>query len=309
MVTGERITTPDQPGGRRDREVVLVANGNASGASGARDPSRVAAELTALGARVELLRTHAPEEMAEVWRPHPGRRVILLGGDGTLHCAVNLPGPPPEVALIPAGRANNVARCLGIPADPRRAALTALTGRPRLIDLIACQSDTVRVIAVEGVSVGFLALARSRYHSSNSADVPAAIGAAAAALLRFHPLDVRLAEHGVSGVIHIGQLFIANMPCFGTGLRVAPHADARDGLLDVVAIDVPGRRAIPAMLVRLRRGTHLRHHGVREWRAEGFTIETRGRSPVMADAEDLGSGPVEVRVLPSALGVVVPAPP
>jgi diacylglycerol kinase (ATP) len=287
------------------REVVVVANENASG-TGDGGPERLAARLRALGARVELLRTRRPEDMAQVWTPVAGRRIVLLGGDGTLHCAANLPGPPPEVALVPAGRANNVARCLRIPAGLAEAAEVALTGRAVPIDLIECRSAERRVVAVEGVSVGFLALARSRYHSSNSADVLAALEAALAALVHFHPLDVRLVEHGASEIVHIGQLFVANMRCFGTGLRVAPHADPHDGLLDVVAIDVPGRRSIPAMLLRLRRGTHLDHHGVREWRAEGLRIETRGRSPVMADAEDLGSGPVDVRVLPAALPVVVP---
>lgn len=129
----------------------------------------------------------------------------------------------------------------------------------------------------------------------------------AAALAHFHPMDVRITEHGLAETIHIGQLFVANMTCFGTGLRVAPHADPRDGRLDIVAVDIPGRRAIPAMLVRLRRGTHLGHRGVRGWPDTSLRIETRGRSPVMADTEDLGPGPVDVRVLPGALPLVAPA--
>ncbi|WP_217913483.1 diacylglycerol/lipid kinase family protein [Miltoncostaea marina] len=309
MTTAHGTTTARRTAGRVAREVVLVANANASGASGGRSPDRVAAELRALGARVELLRTRSPGEMADAWRREPGRLVVLLGGDGTLHAAVNLPGPAPEVALIPAGRANNVARCLGIPVSPPQAARTALEGRARPVDLIECRAGASRIVAVEGLSVGFLALARHRYHSRNSADVTAAVAAGAAALVHFHPLDVRLTEHGRPGMVHVGQLFVANMQCFGTGLRVAPHADPRDGLLDVVAIDIPGRRAIPAMLLRLRRGTHLRHRGVRRWRATEITIETRGTSPVMADAEELGSGPVEVRALRGALDVVVPAQP
>lgn len=308
VATAKQTIAPDRPAGRAVREVVLVANANASGLVGERSPERVAAELTALGARVELLRTRSPEEMGDAWRPAPGRLVVLLGGDGTLHAAVNLPGPAPEVAIVPAGRANNVARCLGIPADPAAAARTAMAGRVRPIDLIECRTASGRVVAVEGLSVGFLALARARYHSPNSADVRAALAAGAAALAHFHPMDVRLIEHGRPGVLHIGQLFVANIRCFGTGLRVAPHANPRDGLLDVVAIDVPGRRSIPPMLVALRRGIHLRHRGVHEWRAGALTIETRGRSPVMADAQDLGAGPVDVRVLRAALPVVCPGP-
>jgi len=149
------------------REVILVANGNASRVGGAAGAERVARALSAAGARVELHRTRTPDEVAEVWSPAHGQRVVLLGGDGTLHSAVNLPGPPPEVALVPAGGANNVAHALGIPTDVEAAARLAVEGRPDRIDLIEAWAGDRRVIAVEGLSVGFLALARTRYHASN----------------------------------------------------------------------------------------------------------------------------------------------
>jgi diacylglycerol kinase (ATP) len=289
------------------RHVVVVANRNAHGAARHRRVERAAFALAALGAEVDVVRTGSPEEVAPLWAPAPGRLLVLVGGDGTLHSAANLPGPPPDVALVPAGTANNVARCLGIPPEPEDAARVALQAPVRPVDLIECRAGSRRLVAVEGLSVGFLALARSRYRGRNSADVRAAVAAGAAALAHFHPMDVRITEHGHADTVHIGQLFVANMACFGTGMRVAPHADPRDGWLDVVALDIPGRRAVPAMLLRLRRGTHLGHPGVRRWPETSLRIETRGRSPVMADTEDLGPGPVDVRVLPAALPVVAPA--
>jgi diacylglycerol kinase (ATP) len=298
--------TPLHRAGRR-RHVVVVANVNAHGVARHDRVERTAAALTALGAEVDVVRTHDPGEVARLWSPEPGRLLVLVGGDGTLHSAANLPGPPPDLALVPAGTANNVARCLRIPLEPEAAVRVAMTGPVRPVDLIECCAGARRLVAVEGISVGFLALARSRYHADNSADVRAALAAGAAALARFHPMDVRITEHGLAETIHIGQLFVANMACFGTGLRVAPHADPRDGRLDVVALDIAGRRAIPAMLLRLRRGTHLDHRGVRIWPETSLRIETRGRSPVMADTEDLGPGPVDVRVLPGALPLVAPA--
>lgn len=288
------------------REVILVANDNASGVVARGGPDRVARALAALGAHVELVRTRTPDEMAAVWEPVPGRRVVLFGGDGTLHCAANLPGAPPDIALVPGGRANNVARCLGIPDDPEAAAAIALAGDPVATDVIGTWTGGRRVIAVEGLSVGFLALARARYHAANSADVRAAVRAASQALRHFHPLDVRLVSHGEIDVIHVGQLFVANMSSFGTGLRVAPDADPHDGRLDVVALDVSGRLAIPLMLARLRRGSHFGHRGVYRWRVRRLRIETRGRSPIMADTEDLGSGPVDVAVVSGALPIVMP---
>ena len=56
---------------------------------------------------------------------------MLLGGDGSLHAAANVPGPKPELAIIPAGGANNVARSLGVPVDLAAAARLAVAGDAR----------------------------------------------------------------------------------------------------------------------------------------------------------------------------------
>jgi diacylglycerol kinase (ATP) len=269
--------------------------------------------LRAAGAAVVLAVTRDVDELARRLADARGGRVVLLGGDGTLHAAANCPGPLPELALIPAGAANNVAHCLGIPTAPGDAAALAVHGAARPVDAIEAVTAERRVVAVEGVSVGFLALARARYQAENSSDVRAAVAAGLAALAGFHPLDVRVGCDGCPGaacefpeLMHVAQLFVANMPCYGTGLRVAPHADASDGLLDLVAIDVRGRAGIPRMLLRLRRGAHVGRPGVRLRRARAVRIDGRGRSPMIADSENLGTGPVSLRALPGALAVVAP---
>jgi diacylglycerol kinase (ATP) len=301
------------PSPRRAREVTLVVNPHASHV-GADGPALARDALRAAGAAVDVAVTQDPDELARVLVAARGGRAVLLGGDGTLHAAANCPPPLPELALIPAGAANNVARCLGIPTAPAEAARLAVTGAARPVDAIEAVAGGRRLIAVEGVSVGFLALARARYHAENSSDVRAALAAGAAALAGFHPLEVRIGCEGCPGapcdacpeLMHVVQLFVANMPCYGTGLRVAPGADPADGLLDLVAIDGHGRADVPAMLVRLRRGTHLGRPGVLLRRARAVHIDGRGRSPVIADSEDLGTGAVTVRALPGILPIVAP---
>lgn len=288
--------------------LLLVANANASGLGRRSELIEGAGQLLRLhGARVETRVTASADELAALFYDYDGRRVVLLGGDGTLHAAANLPGPKREVALLAAGRANNVARSLGIPTELRAAAEVAVCGRVRPIDLIAATSAERRYLAVEGVSVGFHALARARYRSANSADLAAGISAGLAALARFRPLSVAIESDGVAEVTRLGQLFVANLPLYGFGLRVAPDADPADGLLDLVAIEAAGRPSLLAILARLRRGTHLGRPGVRSWRAKQIRVGTGGRSPVIADSTNLGLGPVELTVEPAALNVVVPA--
>ena len=299
---------PLAPARRRLRplspSIVMVANANATRI--VRNPELVDGArslLRATGAQVDVHVTSTLDELAGLLS-EAERRVVLLGGDGSLHAAANIPGHKPELALIPAGGANNVARSLGVPTDFAAAARLAVAGASRSLDLIAARTATRRYLVVEGVSAGFHALARADYHGTNSSDVRAAVRAGIGAVARFKPFTVGLELDGEFQVTRIGQLFAANLPLFGPGLRVAPGADPEDGLMDVVAIDVAGRRSLAPLASRLRRGDHLDRPGVTRLSARKVRIATGGRSPIIADTTNLGSGTVELTVVPGALEVV-----
>jgi diacylglycerol kinase (ATP) len=284
--------------------LVLVANGNASGLT--RHPElvdRSASILRAAGARVEALVTSSLDELAYVLASAE-RRVVLLGGDGSLHAAANAPGPNPELALLPGGKANNVARSLGIPLELGEAAKLAVEGTAHPIDAIAARTPSRRYLAVEGVSVGLHALARSNYTATNSADTAAGIRAGLGALVRFEPMTMAVGLDGSCELMRLNQLFVVNTPLFGPGLHVAPDADPADGLLDVVALEGTRRLGLVPFAVRLRRGTHVAAEGVRSFRARSVRISTRGASPVIADTTNLGTEPVELSVVPGALELV-----
>ena len=286
--------------------LLLVANGNASGLNGHADTvDRIASLLRQRGAGVERVWTTSPDEF-DALVSEEERRVVLLGGDGTLHAVANVHGHTPEVALLPLGRANNVARALRLPFDLDAAAELAVNGEPRPVDGIALEAPGLAMTAVEGVSVGFHAHARARYRSVNSADTAAGVAAALGAFAQFEPVVVALDVDGDLEVRRIGQLFVANFPFFGPGLPVAPDADPTDGALEIVEIDAGGRLALAAQLARLRRGTHVRRNGVRIRTARRLRIAICGRSPVVADTTVFRGSPVELAVRPRAIHVVAP---
>jgi diacylglycerol kinase (ATP) len=303
------VSAPERARRRRspERHVVLVANGSASGLGHSREAlEAVRRSLTSRGVEVE---THVTGSVAELAAASPAfeqRRVVLLGGDGTVHAAANLPQVPPELAILPAGRANNVARALGIPLDIRAAAELAVDGSARRLDLIgAAAADRSRLV-VEGVSIGLHAVARAGYRAPNSADLGAAVRSALRAARRFDGVTLCISSDGEPEVLTLGQLFVANLPLYAFGLRVAPDARPDDGLLDVVALPWEGRARIVPTIARLRRGTHLNRPGTRTWTAGRVRIVTGGRSPVIADTTNLGTGPVVLEAAPGALSVVAP---
>ena len=286
--------------------LLLVANANASAVTKHRELFDGAlGYLRRFGGAVEARLTESTDELAAVVSEEE-RRLVLLGGDGTVHAAANVAGHKPELALIPAGRANNLARGLGIPVELEGAAKPACRGASRRVVAIVAKSAQGRYLALEGVSVGYHALARANYHGTNSADMAAGIKAGVGALARFEPITIAIETDGDLEVLKLSQLFVANFPLFGFGLNVAPGADPTDGLLDVVNIETKGRASLVAMLNRLRHGTHIGRPGVRHWQARRIRIATGGRSPVIADTTNLGSGPVDLSVERAAVELVAP---
>lgn len=285
--------------------LLLVANARASGVQANPELVDIAERiLRAAGGRVEARRTSSLDELADALVPD-GRRVVLLGGDGSLHAAANLPGPKPELALVPAGKANNVATALGIPRDVEGAARLAVTGAARAVDALAVETrDGRRHLAVEGLSVGFHALARSEYRAENSADTLAGIKAGVGALARFDSMTLAVEHDGSLEVLRAAQLFVVNFPLFGPGLRVAPGADPGDGFADLVALEADSRHELLALVPHLRAGTHLGRAGVRHLRARTVRISSGGRSPFIADTTNLGTGPIRLAVEPGALQLV-----
>lgn len=310
--------------------ILLIVNGRASGVR--RDPSlpeRALAALRAAGAEPELEITSAPAELRAALAAAAGRRVVLAGGDGSLHAVANaVPalaaarepalvgagGPsfpeatasgPPELALLPAGRANNVARALGIPFDLERAAAVAVRGRPRSLDALRVSTPDRELYAVEGVSAGFQAAARERYRAPDSSDLAAGVRALLATLARMPSFaaDVRVDGRRLPDG-WLTQLFVTNLPLFGFGFRVDPLADPGDGRLGAIVLRARSRLQAVRVLNATRKGAHLRRPGVR--RTDGTVVEIRTAMPVVADAEPLGTTTARVAIAPGHLRLVVP---
>jgi diacylglycerol kinase (ATP) len=288
------------------REVELVVNGRASGTAKAEVLERATAALRAAGAQVRAHVTADEAELARVVRRSAGRRIVLAGGDGTVHALANLDLPElPPAALLPAGRANNIARALGIPVDWTAAAELAVRGRPAAIDALHVVTPERSLYAVEGVSAGFHAAARHRYDGTNSADLAAGVRALAGELRGFRPGHVAL---GVDGTPlfdrDAAQVFLSNLPYFGFGFHVDPMADATDGRLEAIVLDASTRRDVVRLLAAARDGRHLGRAGV-TW-ARAARVELERPVPLVADAQPLGITTASVTIAAGRLRMITP---
>jgi membrane-associated protein len=289
--------------------LIVAVNANASGVE---DPRTMGADLVALleehGVSAEAVITSSTDDLFEAMRgaAATGRRVVLVGGDGSLHEAANAPlGRLPELALVPAGRANNIARALGIPTDRAGAAEVAANAPAGRLDALRVETPERRLYALEALSAGFQAEARAGYDGANSADLRQGLRALVRAVLRFAPYRMRARLDGSelsSG--SAAQLFLSNLPYFGFGFEVDPGADPSDGRLEAILIEARARRRLVRLLAATYRGRHLALRGVR--RISARRVELTEPLPLVADAVPLGTTTARVSVEPGRLRLAAP---
>jgi diacylglycerol kinase (ATP) len=302
----ERAVELDQ--GRHRREgrqrstsarLILVVNGRASGIE---DPERTADELLAvleeLGADAESAITYSERQLWDILRfaADSGWRVVLVGGDGSLHAAANAPlARLPELALVPAGRANNIAHGLGIPTEKLEALAVAANAPARPLDALRVATPDRFIYALEAVSAGFQAEARADYQAENSADLRQGLRALARAIWRYRPYSASVrVDAKVIRSTSAAQLFFSNLPFFGFGFKVAPGADPADGRLEAIVLEARGRTRLLRLLAAARRGRHIGRRGV--MRMPARRVKLSEPLPLVADAVPLGTTTATVSV-------------
>jgi YegS/Rv2252/BmrU family lipid kinase len=232
---------------------------------------------------------------------------VVMSGDGLIGAVGGaLAGVESPVGLIPAGRGNDLARGLGIPTDPTDAVACLASCHTRSIDVGEANGKRFLGIA----SVGFDSDAN---RIANEAKLlkgqPVYFYAALKALFQWKPARFSLVENGVQTRLTGYTVAVANNGFYGGGMNVAPDAVIDDGKLDVVTIgEIPKIRFL-LNLPKVFKGTHVEDTEVVGNHRTG-SIEIRASRPftVYADGDPLTELPATVRVIPSALRMIVPEP-
>ncbi len=302
-----------------DRLLVVVNR-----AAGTTDDDSVDAALTALraGADMSVAATSGEEELLRAVAGRGDRRLVVVGGDGSVHAAVRALDrvgaldPGEAIGIIPRGTGNDLARTLGLPQDPAEAASVVLTGVSRPLDLLRDDAGGVVVNAVH-VGVGASAGAEAARFKERLGTAAFPLGAAIAGLtgsgvpLRVE-VDGRVAGLGAGGWTADGHtdvlmLAVCTGRTIGGGTPLAPEALPDDGLADVVVCTATGPVARAAFAAALLTGGHVDRDDV---------LVTRGREvtfsgpPVDLNADgELRSGVTSRtwRVQPHAWSVLVPS--
>jgi diacylglycerol kinase family enzyme len=299
--------------------LLAVANGSA----GTADDDSVAAALAGLrsGADVEVTRTSDQQDLERALAGRGNRRVVVLGGDGSVHAAVaaldrlGALDPAEPIGIVAQGTGNDLARALGLPLEPEAGARAVLTGARRPMDLLRADDGRVVVNAVH-VGVGARAGAEAERFKPHLGPAAYPLGATIAGLSTtgWQPrieVDGRVVsseagEWSADGSTGVLMFAVCNGPTIAGGTPMAPGAMLDDGLTDVVVCTATGPVARAAFAVALLRGSHVDRPDVVVTRGSEVTFSG---APVDLDVDgEIEEGvPVRTwRVAHHAWSVIVP---
>lgn len=288
------------------RQFTAIVNPTAGADTGAGALQRVGRLLRQAGAALETVHSRSLAHAQDLARRagDRGRIVLAVGGDGIAGgIGGALSGTGTVFGLVPAGRGNDFARALGLPAEPSALARILLRHEPKAVDTIEVRRDgTPRTVVLGSVYAGVDALANryaNRARLLRGAASYYAGGLRAVAGWRHAAYRIT-----VDGTVHRHRgytVVAANSAYYGSGRVIAPGARVDDGMLDVVLIAAAPRRLFFALMNELKTGRHLARPEVRVLRGRTVRIEADRAVPWGADGEVDAVLPVTARVLPGAL--------
>lgn len=262
-----------------------------------------------LGLRFEFAETTRRGEATELARRavlDGWPLVVAVGGDGTVNEVLNgLAGAEPAATLgiVNTGRGKDCCRNLGLPSRPSFQAARLLEGEDIPVDLgVVRWPDGRQRYFVNALGAGFdAAVAERAQRARGSGTIPYLF--AVLGTLRAHravPSTI-LVNQGFHSSGPITAAVIANGPYYGGGMKIAPSADPRDGLLDLVLLGDLSRGELLRWLPTVYRGGHLANPKVTTARGRTVSIEAPTPLLVHVDGELCGETPVQVSIRPGAL--------
>jgi YegS/Rv2252/BmrU family lipid kinase len=299
------IPTPDF-GGEERQPLVLLVNPTSGGGKALKILPRVEATLD--GARVpfRVVRTKSLDHGVDkaLTAVEAGELPVVISGDGMVGAVGGaIAGGETPLGIVPVGRGNDLARVLGIPTEPEEAIAVVLGGHARTIDIGEANGRPFLGIA----SVGFDSDANRIANESRLGGNLVYAWAALRALVGWKPARFTIAIGGQRTRVEGYSVIVANNSAYGGGMFVAPDAELDDGKFDVVTIARVGKLRFLGNLPKVFKGTHVGNDEVSVVRAARLAVSASRPFALYADGEHLTDLPADLRVIPSALRVLVPA--
>lgn len=248
------------------------------------------------------------------------RKIIVVGGDGTIHEVVNglfiqkqTPTQDVLLSVIAVGTGNDWIRMFGIPRKYSEAVKAILQGHSFLQDVGAVsyyKSNCPHTRYMANVAgIGFDAYVNKKYNALKDEGRYSKwlyIWSALKSVLNYTSTGVKVWVDGALAVdepVYSATVGIGKYN--GGGMIQMPDAVADDGLLDMTVIRKMSRLLVLSRFRSLYNGKIYRIRKVSMSRGRRIQIESAPDIRIEVDGEALGFSPLEFEVIDKAIRVVV----
>ena len=301
----------------------LIINPAASGGRGRRAALELLEVLDARALRYEARYTEAPGHAADLAGEALDagvEAILVVGGDGTMHevaggLLARGGGALPPVAMFPVGTGNDFFRMVGVDRSAAAVARTLEDGTVEHFDVGRVRWENGERIFVNLFGVGVdVEVLRCRARFSRLSGLAQYLAALIHALMTFRAPEIRIEVGGADGESITGRTMLSAVtvgPSIGGGFMINPGARATDGRLDLCHVPALNWLQISVLVPRIIRGTHVGMDLLTMCQLEEARVARTDGRPVWFEIDgELAPEPareLQVRVLPGALPVMVPA--
>ena len=297
----------------------LIVVNPASGSGRARRlRPRLEAALGRAGLAFEVAASTAPrdvERLAARAVADGYRRLLALGGDGTLNELINgmlesgVPTADCLVAAAAGGTGNDWSRAMEVPDDPDCLAACMARGAARRADLGIAADPQGRQCAFHNVAGAGLDAAVIGRTPRRGPRALAYLAGLARALATYRPPAFEVTADGrvVRGRYLLALASIG--PRCGGGMRLTPGAAVDDGWLELLRVDPMTLTGALGRLPRLFDGRLAGDPAFHVTRCRTAMIAADPPCGVELDGQLFGTTPITVRIVPGALNALDCRPP
>lgn len=243
------------------------------------------------------------------------RHFIAVGGDGSIHHLIeglykhpSVPLSEFTVACIPVGSGNDWSRTYHFPHTIRACAQLIVNGHTDMQDLAVLRYKNQEHIVVNNCGMGYdaLVLRESLMMNRNSLGKMKYVYCVFRLLFSHQSSLYKIEMDGNAFETDVFSITMGNCAYNGGGLKQLAHAIPNDGKLDITLIRSISPWTIIKNLHHLFTGTldHVKH--VSSLHAEHIRIHADEGTYIEADGELIGTGTMELQILPQAIRFVLP---
>lgn len=250
-------------------------------------------------------RSREAENLALVASMEGYKKIVAVGGDGTVYEVVNgIIGRDITLGIVPSGTGNDFARSLGVGKSIETALDTVVYGRERLVDCGKANNRYFVNVAGIGFDTDILKEAEKikKYFSGPWAYLAGVFKT----LIHYKYKKIHMTIDSEQYQKEILLVAFANGNYYGGGMKIAPDADMEDGYFDICVIHKIPKLKVLRLFPTIFAGKHIEVEEVSIYRGKKVELYGDSPMPINLDGDLVGTTPLTIEIVPKSLKLMSP---